>query len=199
MEIKPAFHPKRRGVSRNQNLTKDTLIKIAKAGIIIVAATTSPYFLHSVAKGYFKERIQKHMRARARKLRELEKKKFISFQELTDGKVRIELTHHGEKLIRLYSLDDMKLHKPKQWDNLWRILIYDIPVKHKKASDAFRLKLKSLGLYQLQKSVWVSPYECIAEIEFLCGVFDININTCINYFRSKEIPQEKKLRKHFDF
>ena len=63
-----------RGFVRKNNLTKDTLYMIAKIGVITIAAT-SPYFLHYAAKIYFKDKIEKMIRARARKLRELEKRK----------------------------------------------------------------------------------------------------------------------------
>ena len=137
------------------------------------------------------------MRARARKLHELEKKKLIAFQELGGGKVRIELTDRGNKLIRLYDLENMKLKIPPRWDGTWRMVIYDIPTHQKKASDALREKIKELGLYQLQRSVWISPYECLGEIEFLCSIFDIDINTCVHYLKIKEIPREKEIRDFF--
>ncbi|MFN7088663.1 MAG: hypothetical protein ACK4NX_02515, partial [Candidatus Paceibacteria bacterium] len=36
-----------------------------------------------------------------------------------------------------------------------------------------RLKLKELGFYPLQKSVFVYPFQCEEEIDFLCSVFDV--------------------------
>lgn len=187
-----------RGFVRKNNLTKDTLYTIAKIGIIILASATSPYFLHHVVKTYFKDKAQKIIRARARKLRELEKRKLIKFEQLGGGGVRIELTHKGKIVIREYDLEKMQIKKPKKWDNQWRVIIYDIPVSQKKASNAFREKLRQLGLYQLQRSVWVYPYECLPEIEFLAIVFEININDCICYFYTKNIAREKEIKKHFE-
>ena len=82
---------------------------------------------------------------------------------------------------------------------MWRVIIYDIPVAQRKASNAFRQKIRAMGLFQLQRSVWVSPYECLSEIEFIATVFDINIDRCICYFKTKNIPKEKEIKKHFDF
>lgn len=149
------------------------------------------------AKGFFGEKIEGAIRARAKKLREMEKRKLIEFKELGGGTVRIEIAHRGKKLVRIYELEEIAIKKPRRWDGQWRIIFYDIPAGQKRASNAFREKLKQLGLFLLQQSVWVSPYECTAEIEFLATVFEINIDNCICYLLAKNIPREKEVRKFF--
>ena len=188
-----------RGFVRKNNLTKDTIIKILAMGVLVGVASTSPYFLHTVVKKYFKDKSKKAIRARAKKLRELERKKLVSFKMLGGGKVKMVLTHRGKLLIREYDIDNIKLQRPEKWDEMWRVIIYDIPVAQRKASNAFRQKIRAMGLFQLQRSVWVSPYECLSEIEFIATVFDINIDRCICYFKTKNIPKEKEIKKHFDF
>lgn len=185
-----------KNIWKNNIAAKEILLTMAKIGIITIGAT-SPYFLHAVIKQYFKEKSRQRRLIKQRALRELIKKKYISFQELNNGFIKIELTHRGKNFVRQYHLETMKLQKPKIWDKKWRVILYDIPTYNKKASDAFREKLKQLGLYQLQKSVWVSPYECMAEIEFLCGVFNIDINRHVLYFATFHIPKEKILKKFF--
>jgi|SRR3989344_2980741 len=185
-------------LTRGNNLTKDTLLRIARGGIFVIAAVTSPYFLHTIVKSYFKDKTLKNARARARKLRELEKRNLIKFQEDKNGMIRMELTYQGKHVVHTYNLEEMKLQKPKKWDGQWRVLIYDIPKSQKKASNAFREKIRQLGLFPLQKSVWVSPYECFSEIEFLAIVFNINLKECILYFRTNEIPKLEELKKFFN-
>lgn len=183
---------------RKNNLIKDTVLKIALGGAFILVSITSPYFLHQIAKNYFKDKAEKSVRIRAKKLRELEKKKIVSFKELGNGKIKIELTHKGKLLTREYDLDNLKLNKPKIWDKKWRVIMYDIPDYHKKARDAFRRKIREMGLYPIQKSVWVSPYDCMPEIEFLCAVFDIDMNSHICQIATTNIPNEKTVKKWFD-
>lgn len=185
-----------KGFSKAANLTKETLLMIAKVGLIAIAAS-SPYFLHTIARQFFKDQTKKAIRARAKKLYELQKYKLINYRQLPSGEVRIELSKNGQKLIRQYNLDTMQIKKPAKWDGRWRIIIYDIPQYKRKASNAFREKLRSLGLFKLQKSVWISAYECLAELEFLCSVFDIDIDEHVHYFHTQEIPLEKEIRKHF--
>jgi len=186
-----------KGFVIKDNLTKDTLLKIAAMGMISLAALTSPYFLHTIARGYFKEKTKELIRKRAKKLRELQKRKLIEFQEKSDGSVKIVLAHLGKTLVRQYQLENMTITKPQRWDKNWRWIIYDIPANQKKACDALRIKLKKLGLYQLQKSIWVHPYEFMAELEFLCGVFEINMDKYMYYFKTPAISNEKEIKKFF--
>lgn len=175
-------------------LTKEILLKLAQVGCFIVA-TSSPYFGHYVVQKYFNDKIKTLAQKRARKLKELQNKNLINFLELPDGSIKIELSHLGKNFIRHYKLEELKINKPRKWDKKWRLVIYDIPHQNKKARDAFRKKIKDLGLYRLQKSVWVSPYDCLAEIEFLCTVFDIDINRNIIYFETPKLPNEQDLKK----
>ncbi len=179
-------------------LTKNTVLKIALGGAFILVSINSPYFLSQIAQNYFKEKNKRAIYARARKLKELEKKKIVSFKEIENGKVKIELTHKGKLFAREYNLDNLKLNKPKIWDRKWRIIMYDIPDYNKKARDAFRSRIKQLGLYPIQKSVWVSPYDCLPEIEFLCAVFDIDMNNHVYQFTTTEIPKEREIKKWFN-
>lgn len=186
-----------KGFSRAANLTKETLLTIAKVGFVVIAAS-SPYFLHTVARQFFKDQTRKAIRARAKKLRELKRRKLVSYRQLSGGEIRIELSQNGKKLVRQYNLDTMQIKKPARWDGKWRIIIYDIPQYKRKASNAFREKLRDLDLLKLQKSVWISAYECLPELEFLCSVFEIDMDDCVHYFHSTEVPQEDEARKHFD-
>ncbi|MGC9046880.1 MAG: hypothetical protein ACP5IC_02060 [Minisyncoccia bacterium] len=185
-----------RGLWKNNIHAKEILLTLAKISLFTIA-TTSPYFLHSIIKKYFKEQSYQKRLAKQKILRKLEQRKYISFQDDGRGNVTVVLTHKGKTLVHKYNLETMQLQKPKHWDNKWRILFYDIPTYNKKAADAFRQKLKQLNIYQLQKSVWISPYDFIKEIEFLCGVFNININRNIIYLTTSNVPKESMLKKHF--
>ncbi|MHB9019318.1 MAG: hypothetical protein ACYC3G_00370 [Minisyncoccota bacterium] len=182
----------------SDNFTKDTLLKIAEVGLFVVAATSSPYFLHRLARNYFKDKTKDEIRKRSKKLCEFNKRKLIDFKELGDGSVSIVISQAGKNIIQQYKLDDMRIVKPKIWDRQWRIVIYDIPQKFRKSSDAFRRKIRELGMFQLQKSIWVYPYECIKELDFLCAMYGIPLDDCILYFKTKELPKEKEIRDFFN-
>jgi hypothetical protein len=178
---------------------KDIILTLAKVGCFMIAAT-SPYFLHQVIRSYFREQSRKEVLRKARKLRELERRKIVAFKELSSGEVRIELTKNGKRIVHQYNFNDMRLQRPEKWDDKWRLIVYDIPNCNKKARDAFRMKLKSLGLLSLQKSVWISPFECWNEIEFLCSVFDIDADNHVVYLTLNTLPKalERRFKLYFD-
>ncbi len=79
----------------------------------------------------------------------------------------ITLTPEGRKEVGKYQIDDLEIKKPLRWDKKWRILIFDIKEKNKIKREALRGKIKQLGLYPLQKSVWVCPYKFYKEMDML--------------------------------
>lgn len=81
------------------------------------------------------------------------------------GEVYYKITSQGYSKIS----KKVKLEKlGKRWDGKWRILIFDIPEKSRLKRDYLRRKLYDIGFGHLQKSVWVSPFDIIREVqEFL--------------------------------
>lgn len=73
-----------------------------------------------------------------------------------DKELVVRLTDRGKDKalwIKMKVIDE-------QWDNKWRIIIWDIPEKRRVARDLLRYKLKWLGFKQLQKSVWFTKKNC---------------------------------------
>jgi len=50
-------------------------------------------------------------------------------------------------------------------DGVWKLIIFDIPEKHKYVRTVLRAKLKQLHFKKWQNSIWISPYKMDAEIE----------------------------------
>mgnify|MGYP001581370341 CR=1 FL=1 len=108
-------------------------------------------------------------RSRMRKtFRDLRKARFIAMEDLPDGTTKVMLTERGKKKVLQYRFEDMAIMRPKAWDGRWRIIIFDIPKRYKREREVWREKLKALGFVQLQRSVWIFPFPCRDEIDFLC-------------------------------
>jgi len=105
-------------------------------------------------------------------LRQLYRSKIIKRKENSDGSRTITLTEKGRLKILTYHFEKMKI-KRENWDGKWRVVAFDIPEKLKSGRNALRKKIKELGFYELQKSVWVFPYECKDEIDFIIEFFDL--------------------------
>jgi len=53
------------------------------------------------------------------------------------------------------------------------MVIFDIPEDYRKIRNKFRSVLKSLGYKQLQKSVWISPYDVLKETKEMIKFYKI--------------------------
>lgn len=108
-----------------------------------------------------------------RAIQELYQNKMISIKESSDGIVTLKLSDQGRKKVLEYNLEEIKITKPSKWDGKWRMVLFDIPSSKKKIREAFRRHLGRIGLYQYQKSVFIHPYECDNEIDFLIEFYGI--------------------------
>ena len=121
----------------------------------------------------------------------LKEKRLVSFGE--NG--LIEITEKGKRRVLQYDIEDMNIKLPPKWDGYWRIVIFDVPEKFKKARNALSGKIKELGLFPLQKSVFVYPFECRNEIDFVSEFF--NVGKFVHYIVAKELDSEKFLKQYF--
>lgn len=101
-------------------------------------------------------------------LRRLEKQREIKLTNLTDGSTEVKLTEKGKIRYVRFKLADLPEHFSKKlWDGRWRIIVFDVPEKERGKRDAFRSLLNRLRFYQLQESVYLAPYPCEKEMEYL--------------------------------
>ncbi len=102
------------------------------------------------------------------------------------GMLLAKITDEGRKLIQRQS--------PEK-DGTWKIVIFDIPEKHKNVRGLLRSKLKQLGFKKWQNSIWISPFalETSIEEEFraLAGKFFIRL------IKTKDINETRDIEKMF--
>jgi len=162
-------------------LSKEILTGLALGGFIAVCFV-APNFAQ-VAKLFGVENSRDKWRLR-RTLFNLTKEKLVEISYNKKGEEIIKITGDGEKRVLKYTYNDIKIPVPKKWDKLWRLVIFDIPEAQRRARDALTSKLRELGFYPLQKSVFIFPYECRNEIDFVCEHF--KVREYVNYFLVKE-------------
>lgn len=186
--------------TRYNNITKDILIALALAGVFTIACT-SPYFLTNMAKFILNNKKYKskykdaNIKNLSKSLAGLNKNKIIIVKEDKNG-FRVSLTENGKKVVAQIQFENMKIEKQKIWDKKWRMIIFDIPEKKgKNARNALTIKLKNIGFYQMQKSVWVCPYPCEKEIQLVCEIFQIN--PYVNIVTAEKIYNDDIIKKYF--
>lgn len=99
--------------------------------------------------------------------------KLIAGKSNKDGTYTLILNEQGKKRALAYRIETMTVKKPPIWDKRWRIVMFDIPERLRKSRDVLRVHLLGLGFYELQKSVFVHPYPCTDEIEYLIEFYGL--------------------------
>ena len=83
-----------------------------------------------------------------------------------------------------------------KWDGKWRFILFDIPEQRRKARNALARVLKRMGFYQFQKSVFMHPFECRVEIDFVSNFF--GVSACVSFIVAEKIDNESKFRAYFE-
>lgn len=152
-------------------IAKDIFSWIAAAGIIAFAAT-SPYFIRNLLQA--NERLKKYPKKKIQDTVSAFRKRGLLHVTYSHHQVYISLTKEGRKKAGLFQIDNLKISRPLKWDKKWRILVFDIAQMKKFHREALRGKLKSLGFFLFQKSVWVHAFDCSAEVELLRDFFGLS-------------------------
>jgi len=172
---------------------KDILYWLLVSGAIFVAAS-SPYFSIRLIRG-----VKRWKKYSPKKLSDafyrLRKEGCLKF-EVKNHQLYISLTEQGKKKAGWMQIDSLKIKRPKKWDGKWRIVIFDISQLKKIYREAFRGKLKELGFYPLQKSVWLFPFDCQAEIELLKAFFGLTEKE-VRIIIAENIGEDTQLKNFF--
>ncbi|MBI5220662.1 MAG: hypothetical protein HY978_02390 [Candidatus Liptonbacteria bacterium] len=185
------------GVRRDSNARKILDVLLAGTGIAVVSLLSpqcGAKLVRGLLKGYFRQRAFDRHRF-LKDLKNLQRKELIDYRDLGQGRIKITLTRQGKKQVLQYQIDTIRLNTTGEWDRVWRLVLFDIPHSHKCGRDAFARKLVALGFYPIQKSVYLTPYPCEKEVDFVATVFDVQPYVLIMYVARFE--GEEKLRHHF--
>lgn len=170
----------------------DKIIMALLIGIAIPAILSSPTGLYSILRAGSRYYFRKNQFNRAAK--GLEKKGYIALTKTEEGWL-LKLLPNGRKYAKQIVFENLKLPKPKIWDGKWRLFSFDIPEENKNARNMLRSKLKSLGCYNIQRSLFVYPYDCKRELQSIARHYDV-----LKYTLFAEvfyIDLDKELRKFF--
>lgn len=162
------------------------LLKLIGLGVLIVGSVVAPN-LPRVFLSYKGKRRPLYFNRRhfSQQIKRLQKRELIQIKE-EGGKTLIVLSENGKKKILQYNFDEISIERPESWDRKWRMVIFDIPESFKKEREIFRSKLKELGFYRLQDSVFVFPFRCEKEIEFMREYLGIGHHVLFLTFKELE-------------
>lgn len=113
-----------------------------------------------------------------------------------DGIEILKLSHHGKVKLLKYSLDRLHIDKPKKWDGKWRLVLYDVPKSDKSLGDAIRRNLLNFDFYPIQESVYIYPFPCFNQIEFLRQYY--HLGNHVQYMVVEKIENDTIYKDYFD-
>lgn len=134
-------------------------------------------------------------RALHRAIQKLYDARMVDSKEDSDGAVTLLLTDKGRTRALRYNLETLTVPVMQRWDGKWRIVFFDIPENRKAARDALARILKQAGFHHFQKSVFVHPFECSSELNFLVEFF--RIRPFVRFVLAEHIDNELHLKKIF--
>lgn len=193
-------------IEKTKKVTKKVLeypgakevLALLGAGSLLALAVTMPgatkivkEILDETSSGEWKKYNQWYL---ARTLRRLRKQKRVKL-EFDGEKTIVKLTGLGKKKILAYSLGEIEIRRPRFWDRKWRLIIYDVPNKKRYAADRLSRLLDKLGMYRLQKSVFLCPFPCEEQVEFLREYLEIGDNVWL--LTVSHFENDKAFRDYF--
>lgn len=173
---------------------KDVL-KLLAAGVVLTTVVLFPGIaaigpvLEKAQKRREKKEWEKFNLWRLRQvIKRLEKQKAV---EIIDDVVKI--TEKGTKKLLRFNIENMQLKE--KTDGKWRLIVYDVAELRKGERELFRLMLKKLKCLPLQESVYLTPFVCDDEIEYLRNIFDIGNE--VKVIKVSGLENEIAYRKYF--
>jgi len=125
-----------------------------------------------------------------RRIKGLQAKGQVEVAENSDGWM-VKITRGGKQELLKY---DLMKFEPKKgvWDGKWRVVFFDVEEIDRKMRDRLRFYIKKLGLRQLQRSVWVTPYDVSGEVRYMREILKIPYDVRIGTLESIEYSNELK-------
>ena len=173
--------------------TKVAMAMLLFAGFLTITAVAPNVFSAFGKRKRFRGYSNKQMKTA---FYGLKRKGLVEFIKESNDDITVKLNYAKKEKIKKFSFDTLSIYRPEKWDKRWHVVIFDIPVKFNKARRAMTIKLKELGFYQLQRSVWAYPFPCEDEVLFVAAIF--NVERFIDILLVERMFNDYKLRNFFD-
>ena len=129
-----------------------------------------------------------------REIKRLEKRGYIALTKKPDGWL-VKLKKKGLRKWKKLQLEKLKFPSEKKWDGKWRLFIFDIPEEKKSRRDRLSRKLKELGMFSIQRSSYIYPFDCADELEMITDYYEVT--SYGTYGEISRIDIDQALRKFF--
>lgn len=169
------------------------ILKELTAGDLLVAhlfSGRSTFRLHKIVR----EKAWQRYRQR-KEIERLEREGLVR-RNRHGSETVLQITRRGRDALdsaRRRTARDMQ--RAAVWDGKWRMVTYDFPEKNRNVRNAVRYLLKKHGFFQVQKNIWMYPYDQKETIEFLEN--EPQSRECMSVHLIEKTNAEAKLKRHF--
>jgi len=173
------------------------IIRALGMGIGISVALSNRRTSYKMTKILIKEvfGLNKQSKNYSKYFSKLRKQKLIYIKK--DGNDdRVCLTENGEKIFLRFNYENLEIKPQKIWDRNFRMIVFDIPEVKRASRDSLREKMKELGLVKFNDSVWVFPYPCQKEIDFIASYW--GIGKYVHFALVKDLTNRDRLERYFN-
>lgn len=172
----------------NRN-TEKILYYILISGGVLALSILAPKLPYELLKSYLKDKKFQ------RKTFNRDLSRLYNRGDIRLGKNSVSITRKGKERVLKYKLEEIEIQKPSEWDKKWRLVVFDIPNHLRKSSNTLRHKLIELGFLSYQKSLFIHPYPCREELEFIREVFEVG--PFVKLIVAEEIDDEEYFIRKF--
>ncbi len=174
--------------------TQQKILLLMLSGLAL-SCSRSPGQSWRIIKGVHESWKEITKRAAEYAVNKLYESKLLEAHANADGTTTLVLNDAGKRKALTYQAHNMKIECAGIWDKKWRVVIFDIPEDEREARDALREHLEYMGFFVLQRSVFVHPFSCQNEINFLIELYDIR--KYVRFMLVEYVDNEAHLRKFF--
>ena len=179
---------------QRMGITKKKVLILLLGGISL-GLSGSPRTSWKIIGAMAQEWKELNKQATERAINSLYASKLVGAKENSDGAFTLFLNEGGKKKALTYNLSSMKVEIPAVWDRRWRIISSDIPEDKKVIRDTIRGHFLRLGFYELHDSVFIYPFDCFKEVEYISELYDGRKH--IRCIIATYIDNEPQLKKFF--
>lgn len=108
---------------------------------------------------------------------------------------KIHLTTKGALEFIKFNIDDKR--KKEKWNGKWRIIVFDILEDQRQIRNLLRNRLRWLGFKELQKSVWIFPYDASRELKEILDLCNVDIIGDVRFLTVEKMEEDSDLREDF--
>ncbi len=177
---------------KKKSLSQKILIYLKETSKDILDVSMTIIFdPHKVTKGMGLYTQDYPLRCFSKEISNLKRSPYFNFKN-----DKFYLTRKGRiKIIRRIAKE--KRNKKVRWDKKWRVISFDIPEVNRKDRAFLRKELQWIGFLEVQKSVWIFPYNIEEELLTLLKLWKKDFRGDIRLWRIEKIVIDEDIKKHF--